>query len=87
MRYRADISGEEYAAMEEGYEQGLARQPRVIPDREHVVQLSREERMALLKFIESPNGSHSTGRDNRVCVEAVEGGGLLIRTQPFRSRR
>lgn len=61
------------------------RAPVVIPDREHIVQLSDAERVALIEFLKSPNGSHRTGRSSRVCVEAVVGGGVLIRTRPYRS--
>lgn len=56
-------------------------------DREHIVQLSRAE---TLKMIEAAQrGGFGSWRPegearNRLSVEAVENGGLLIRTQPYR---
>lgn len=60
---------------------------RVIGDREHIVQMNDRERRALLAFAERPSGSwrpegQESGR--RLTVEAVEGGGLLVRTRPYR---
>lgn len=60
---------------------------RVIGDREHIVQLNDRERRALLAFAERPGGSwrpEGAESGRRLNVEAVEGGGLLIRTQPYR---
>lgn len=48
--------------------------------REHIVQLNNNDRMKLLEWMKSPNGSHRIGRVN---FEAVEGGGLLVRTDPY----
>lgn len=50
-------------------------------NREHVAQLTPAERAALLEWLEHPNGSLSMGR---VTFEAVENGGLLVRTEPYR---
>lgn len=60
---------------------------RVIGDREHIVQLNDRERAALLTFAERPNGAwrpegQESGR--RLSLEAVEGGGLYVRTRPYR---
>lgn len=61
---------------------------RVIGDREHLVQINDRERRALLAFAERasgswrPEGNGESGR--RLSVDAVEGGGLLIRTRPYR---
>jgi hypothetical protein len=60
---------------------------RVIGDREHIVQMNDRERRALLEYADRPSGSwrpegQESGR--RLTVEAVEGGGLLIRTRPYR---
>jgi hypothetical protein len=60
---------------------------RVIGDREHLVQLNDRERRALLEFAQRASGSwrpegQESGR--RLTVDAVEGGGLLIRTRPYR---
>lgn len=61
---------------------------RVIGDREHLVQLNDRERRALLEFAQRasgswrPEGNGESGR--RLTVDAVEGGGLLIRTRPYR---
>lgn len=52
----------------------------VLPDREHIVQLNADERESLRKFLEQPNGSWSA---RRATVEAVVGGGILIRTKPY----
>ena len=52
----------------------------MIPDREHIVQLSRADAIKLSVFATKPNGSIRMGK--RLTVEAVEGGGLLIRTKP-----
>ncbi|HEU4751971.1 MAG TPA: hypothetical protein VFU47_02605 [Armatimonadota bacterium] len=61
---------------------------RVIGDREHLVRLNDRERRALLEFAQRasgswrPEGNGESGR--RLSVDAVEGGGLLIRTRPYR---
>lgn len=58
---------------------------------EHVVWLSRAEVVALRAWLDHPNGAHGVRwpekdvsdflRGTRVVFEAVEGGGLLVRTQ------
>lgn len=50
---------------------------------DHTVELNNLERGHLLAFLAKPNGSLTLG--NRLTVEAVEGGGVLVRTKPFRS--
>lgn len=54
---------------------------RVIADRDHHVQLSRTNRLDLLNWMDRPSGSW-TG-DSRVTVNAVEDGGILIRTRSY----
>lgn len=49
-------------------------------DREHIVQLNREETQRLRTWLERPKGGISLGRST---FEAVEGGGILVRTEPF----
>jgi len=61
---------------------------RVIGDREHIVQLSPIDAKRLSDWLNRPNGSWSSrhdasGASERVTVNAVEGGGILIRTRPF----
>jgi hypothetical protein len=61
---------------------------RVTGDREHLVQINDRERRALLEFAACPGGSwHPEGNQEaarRLSVDAVQGGGLLIRTRPYR---
>lgn len=57
---------------------------RVIRDRRHHVILTFHQREALIEFLKNPNGSHRTGADNRVCVEACTNGGVYINTDPYR---
>lgn len=47
---------------------------------EHIVQINNNDRMQLCEWMASPNGSHRIGRVN---FEAVVGGGLMIRTDPY----
>lgn len=47
---------------------------------EHLVQINNNDRMQLREWMASPNGSHRIGRVN---FEAVVGGGLMIRTDPY----
>lgn len=49
-------------------------------DREHIVELGRAQRETLIEWLQNPNGSHRAGR---VTFEAVEGGGILVRTDPY----
>jgi len=56
---------------------------RVIGDREHIVQLNASETTWLKAWLTSPNGSHPTGVDDRLTVEAMSDGGLLVRTRPY----
>lgn len=50
-------------------------------DREHIVQLNSRQVDALRVWLRSPNGCHCPL--DRVTFEAVENGGLLVRTQPY----
>lgn len=51
--------------------------------REYIVQINRYDAAKLSEFAVRPNGSLRLGQ--RLVVEAVEGGGLLVRTQGFRN--
>lgn len=57
---------------------------RVVGDRDHHVQLSSTDRRSLLTWLERPNGSWRPDGERRVTVDAVEGGGILVRTRPYR---
>lgn len=54
---------------------------RVLADREHIVQLNIAELAQLRRFLTDPSGSHQAG--DRLSVNAVEGGGVLVRTRPY----
>lgn len=56
---------------------------RVIPDRDHHVQISSTDRRRLLAWLERGSGSWNTDKPGRLTVDAVEGGGALIRTRPY----
>lgn len=51
--------------------------------REHIVQLCRQDRIALAEWLLNPNGSFKP--HERANFEAVENGGLLVRTLPYTS--
>jgi hypothetical protein len=55
---------------------------RVIADREHIVSINPRDRLDFLRFVDRPSGSWAA-KDSRITVDAVAGGGLLIRTRPF----
>lgn len=61
---------------------------RVIGDRDHHVQLSSTDRRSLLAWLERSSGTwrpDDQGKNgSRVTVDAVEGGGILVRTRPFK---
>lgn len=58
---------------------------RIIPDRDHHVQLNSTDRRSLLAWLERPSGSwRPDDHKVRVSLDAVEGGGMLIRTRPYR---
>lgn len=48
--------------------------------REHLVDVPYRHMANLRAWLERPNGSHNIGR---VTFEAVEGGGVLVRTLPY----
>lgn len=54
----------------------------VRPDREHTVDVPAREMARLREWMARPNGSITFGR---VGFDAVEGGGILVRTRPFRA--
>jgi len=63
---------------------------RVIGDREHIVQLSPVDAKRLSDWLGRPYRSGSwlsrhdaSGASERITINAVEGGGILIRTRPF----
>lgn len=49
-------------------------------DREHIVAVAAKHMDNLRRWLERPNGSFTA---DRVTLEAVEGGGILVRTQPY----
>lgn len=48
---------------------------------EHVIQINRQQREQLMDWLESPNGAHTV--NYRLTFNAVEGGGVLVRTHPY----
>jgi hypothetical protein len=56
---------------------------RVIADRDHHVQLSSTDRRSMLQWLERPSGAWTTDNPSRVTLNAVEGGGVLVRTRPY----
>ena len=57
----------------------------VIPDREHLPVLNASDTRKLRAWLERPNGSLIVGpRWQYVAFESVEGGGIMVRTQPYR---
>jgi hypothetical protein len=51
-------------------------------DREYVIQLSARQVARLRAWLEFPNGGLPL---DRVTFEAVEGGGILVRSDPYRA--
>jgi hypothetical protein len=52
---------------------------------EHIVQISARDVDLLRSWLEWPNGSFGVGkRKDRVTFEAVQGGGVLVRTLPYK---
>jgi len=47
---------------------------------EHVVDIHPRDMWALRAWLVRPNGSHNIGR---VTFEAVENGGIMVRTRPY----
>ena len=52
------------------------------PDREHLVQLNANQVEILRGWLEWPNGSLRI--NDRLVLNAVVGGGILVRTDPYR---
>jgi hypothetical protein len=52
--------------------------------REHIAALTADQAAALLQWLERPSGSISVGL---AVFEAVTGGGVLVRTRPWRASR
>lgn len=73
-------SGGQRAAQEVAEAVYRATLARVIPDRDHHVQLNSSDRAALVAWLERPSGSIWLGR---VTLDAVAGGGIIVRTRPF----
>lgn len=48
--------------------------------REHIVKVAAKHMDDLRRWLERPNGSFTV---DRATLEAVEGGGILVRTRPF----
>lgn len=55
---------------------------RVLADREHHIQLNAAQTEDFRQWLARPNGS-SLGDGQRLTVDAVSGGGVLIRTRPY----
>lgn len=66
------------------YGAGLTSRGHIKRDREHVVQTSAADARKLQEFLNHPNGCCILGQDGRAVIEAVEDGGVLVRTEPFR---
>lgn len=61
---------------------------RVIADRDHHVQINGAELASLVQWAtNSSGGSWSPDRGSRLSVDAVAGGGVLIRTRPYVHQR
>lgn len=60
---------------------------RVIPDREHIVQLSQTQVEALLHWLTAFRRAGSASIGDRLSLNAVEGGGVLVRTWPYAHQR
>jgi hypothetical protein len=58
---------------------------RVLADRDHHVQLNAVQTADLAQWLTRPNGSMSDGQ--RLSVDAVAGGGVLVRTRPYSYQR
>lgn len=67
------------------YDAGLSERDRVIPDREHLVQVKAADTAVLRSWLADPNGASALvgAPTQRAHLEAVTGGGILIRTSPF----
>lgn len=55
-----------------------------LADREHIVGIRADRMDDLREWMQSPNGGHPVGR---VTFESVEGGGIWVRTRPYRLDR
>lgn len=51
------------------------------PERDHTVEIFPENMDRLRAWMESPNGALCSAR---IIFESVEGGGILVRTSPYR---
>lgn len=60
---------------------------RVIGDRDHHVYLNARQTLALRTWLTRPNGTFFPEGESRVSVDAVEDGGLAIRTRPYKAPR
>lgn len=75
-------SGGQRAAQEVAEAVYRATLARVIADRDHHVQLNSMERQTLLAWLERPSGSWRTDDWGRMTMDAVAGGGVIVRTRP-----
>lgn len=53
----------------------------LLPDREHAVWLDPQQTAHVRTWLSAPNGGIFAGR---ACFEAVSGGGICVRTAPYR---
>lgn len=51
---------------------------------EHIVTIGSAERERLLAWLAAPSGSLRL--NERLCYEAVEGGGVMVRTEPWKPK-
>lgn len=51
-------------------------------DSEHIIRVFKHEMPQLIAFLQNPNGAINFG--TRLTIEAVEDGGILVRTKPFK---
>ncbi|MGW0468316.1 hypothetical protein ACWDX6_24075 [Streptomyces sp. NPDC003027] len=55
---------------------------RIIPDRQHIVDIYQRDMAGLRTWLTRPDATHRV--NDRVCFEAVGHGGIWVRTNPYR---
>lgn len=85
--YRTEIYGEAGEAVAEAVTAAAeaiyrAVLTRVIGDRDHAVHLNRRQTEGLIKWLDRGRSGSWTD-DTRISVDAVAGGGILVRTRPY----
>lgn len=60
---------------------------RIIPDREHIVQVNSAGVTEMIMWLTSVPRSGSVWIGDRISLNAVEGGGILVRTHPYAHQR